>query len=439
LFLSLVFAIPRGQLKQNLKQKKAPSAHKQPVSNTKSWHDDLSTEERATLLQLENEIHSAANDQAKIVAKRKHHTAAMHMISHKQRERAVSEFHARQRTKTRTSPSYENLPDDLKSRLEADGNQYVVRGGFGVTDLNFRFDGSAWEWSPDNENWQTVRNEIVAAGDYAGDSPVQSNIDLLNRLHSIQEGLSTLGARKYQEIKWYFRGFISSDLPGGRWMDSASGCGSAPHEYVAPLPRIPLVNALGVRCFRTDSRSYSSTWDARSRFNMKVIFSSSGVDITPTVTDSAGETVTSPYSDYTEFFVCEDSWLTTEDCGYRTCQERSSSSDLNIGSLICYDGSSWSTSCSASSVLATFHISGDPGDPCTPPGTPGIDFYGGFTIAADGHVYGDGAVDAFPWFESGVVTSAGETQVWTLAPLPGKTPFDLYGGANRVFHVSASF
>jgi len=55
-------------------------------------------------------------------------------------------------------------------------------------------------------------------------------------------------------------------------MNEEDGCSDAEHEYVASLPRIPLVNALGVRCFRTDSRDFSTTWDARSRFNMKVVF-----------------------------------------------------------------------------------------------------------------------------------------------------------------------
>jgi len=136
--------------------------------------------------------------------------------------------------------------------------------------------------------------------------------------------------------------------------------------------------------------------------------------------------------------------LTTEDCGYRTCHERSPAGDLEIDSLICYDGSSWSGTCDGNSKLATFHIKGAPGDPCTPPGTPGIDFYGGFTIAADGHLYGDGAVDDFPWFECGVVyrgtdSTTGSAEMWRRDPLPGKTPFDLYGGAKHVFHVSGSF
>jgi len=358
----------------------------------------------------------------------------------KTKAHAHAHAHEHSKTKAKVEPNFDILPDDIKERLVADGENYLVHGGILVSDLNFRYSAeNQWEWSPDNENWQTVRNEIVEAGDDQGDSPVQSNIDLLNRLHSIEEGLSSLGTRKYDEVKWYFRGFISSSLDGGWWMNEEDGCSDAEHEYVASLPRIPLVNALGVRCFRTDSRDYSTTWDARSRFNMKVVFDGSGVSITPTVTDSAGESVDAPYSDYTNFYICKDSHLTTGDCGDTICHKRSSASDLHIDSLICYDGSTWSETCTASSVLATFHIYGDPGDPCTPPGTPGIDFYGGFTLAVDGHIYGDGAVDAFPWFESGVITPSGETSVWTLAPEAGKTPFNLYGGANRVFHISSGF
>jgi len=279
----------------------------------------------------------------------------------------------------------------------------------------------------------------VEAGDYQGKSPVQSNIDLLNRLHSIELALSSYGPKKYNSIQFFWRGFISSDMADGRWMARAAGCSSAPHEYVGSLPRAPFVNALGIRCFRTDSRTYSTDWSARGRFNFKVTMDSTGVNLNPTVQDSTGTSVQAPYSDLSKNYVCEDSHLTTDDCGDETCSEAASSSDLTIDSLACYDGTAWTEACSGSSVLATFHISGSPSDPCTPPGSPHVDFYGGFTIASNGYVYGDGAVDAFPWFESGVITEQGATSVWNLAPDPGKTAFNLYGGASRVFHISSPF
>jgi len=410
---------------------------------TPAWRNDLTAEEHATLLQLESEIATTTDRHHKARLEKKHQEKSLHLLSAHQRARAVKEYHARQRARAKVEPTYDNLPDDVKSQLTADGDNYIVSRS-GATDLYFRYSDGHWEWSPDKGDWMSVKNEIVRGGDYNGDSPVQSNIDLLNRMHSIELGLSTLGEKKYSEVKFYFRAFISSNLDGGFWVDQNDGCSAAEHEYVAKLPRIPLVNALGIRCFRTDSRDYSQEWEARSRFNMKVIFDDSGVSIHPSCIDSAGETIEAPYSDYTNFYVCEDSHLTTEDCGYRTCHERSSASDLKTDALICYDGTSWSDTCDGNSKLATFHITGDPGDPCTPPGTPGIDFYGGFTIAVDGHAHGDGAIDAFPWFEAGVVFKSedgttGSTELWHLDPEPGKTPFDLYGGANRVFHISGSF
>jgi len=373
--------------------------------------------------------------------------------------------------------------------------------------LNFRLNANNhWEWSPDNTNFMPVTSIVVTGGSYDGQSPTKENIEFINLLGSIDQGLTTIDVRKYDEVKWYWRGFISVNMPGGRWLEPGSGSSSTgaagaastggnggvdpnapdpnaqdpnapdpnanapdpnqptpdgsdppqdpslletaadvrdgtcanlvgPHEFVGDLPRLPLVNLLGGNCFRTDSRDYSQDWSARGRFNMKMVMNGDGVTITPTCTDDAGESVTAPYSDYSKTITCDDSPA----CGTETCKERSPATDLHIENLECYDGSAWSSSCDANSKLATFHIWGDPGDPCTPPGTPGVDFYGSFTVAVDGHNYGAGAVDEYPWYESGVVTSAGGHESWHLDPSPGKGPFDLFGPANRPFQFSDSF
>jgi hypothetical protein len=437
LFLCVAFALPRGA---KLLKKKAP--HKtQPVSP--SWKNDLTSEEHASLIQLESEIASAKDHHTKKIATRKHHEAAVHMITNKQKQRAVKEWHERNGAHVKKEASYENLPGDIKARLQPDGSQYIVRGDADTTDLYFRIVEGRWEWSPDRSHWRGIAHEIVQGGEWDGESPTQANIDFLNRFHGAQEGLITLGSRKYTEVKWYFRGFLAHSLSGGFWMNYEDGCSSAPHEWVGQYPRAPGVNLRGLSCFATDSRGYSTAWNARARFNTKVVWSRSGVDIRPRVQDNAGNTVTSPYCDYSENYCCADSWMTTDYCGDRTCQERCSSSSMVIDKLTCYDGSSWG-SCGASSVLATFHTVGNPSNPCGPPGTPDVDYYGGWTIAIDGHLYGDGALDAMPWYESGVIaTNAAGTEsaqnLWKRDPDSGATLFDLIGGANRVFHVAANF
>jgi len=441
LFASFALSLPRSSVKNKVHKISAlTKSHKSPKSEDKNWKNDLTADERATLVQLESEVTIATDENSKRQATYKHHRAALHMITERQKKQAVTEFHARQKTRTKEEPTYEKLPDDIKQRLVPDDNGgYIIHGNDDVTDLYFKYEDSSWYWSPDRVNWMSVGSEIVSGGDWDGKSPTQANINLLDRLHSLQEGIRSLSDRKYDEVKWFFRVFISTDFSEGHWMDEQSGCSDAPHEYVAPLPRVPGMNLMGYSCFCTDSRTYSADWDARARINFKVIFDTSGVTINPEVTDATGELVTAPYCDYTTDYTCKDALLAPHKCGHENCHDRASSDHLHIDNLICYDGSSWSDTCDGNSKLATFHILGDPKHACGPPGQPSIDLYGGFTLAVDGHLYGDGAVDAFPWYESGVVTSAGGVLLYQLAPEPGKTPFNLIGGANRVISVSGSF
>jgi len=450
LFVAVVFALPHSI------KKAATRSPKQPKSPITNWKHDLTHEEREILLQLETEMNSAKDEKTKSHAQHKHHHAALHMITSRQKKHAQEEFHARQHArrhhthqKARAVPNYDSLPADIKAVLVPNGDpssgQYIIHStSSAVTDLYFRFDGTNWEWSPDQTNWNDVGHEIVRNGDYAGASPVQINIDLLNRLSSIEKGLDTLGARKYDSIKWYFRGFISTAMPGGHWINDDEGCSLPTNVFVGPLPRIPTINLAGVRCFATDSRDHDTSYTASSRFHINVEIGAAGVNIAPSGTDASNppESVTSPYSDYSSNYVCKDSMLTLSDCGHQDCHQRADSSHLHIDNLICYDGTTWSTTCDGNSVLATFHLYGDPSDPCIM-GSPGVDFYAGFTIAIDGHLYGDGAVDEYPWYESGVVATTGgvdtPTTVWTLDPNAGATAFDLIGPANRVFHVAGEF
>jgi len=318
--------------------------------------------------------------------------------------------------------------------------------------LYFKYADGKWTWSPDKTNWMSVGDEIVSGGEYDGKSPVQENIDLLDRLHGIQESLNAvqqnapapttsgddhagvdtstpLTAPRYAEIKFYWRGFISSDMKDGFWLDTR--CPNQPHEYLGDLPRYPLVNLLGRLCFRTDSRGYSGKWEARSRFNVKVVFSASGVDIAPHVPDADGADQTSPYSDRSITYNCVQGG---SDCGKVDCDKRSSGGDITVDKLLCYNSKTqaWSSTCDGDSVITSFHVLGAPSDPCTPPGTPKVDFYFGASMSADGQVVFDGAVDAFPWYEAGAIGDNNENQLWSLDPKEGKGPLDLIGGANQV-------
>jgi len=431
----------------------APSVHRLPLPASRQrlpvspwWKNQISEDQRSSLLQLEMAVEAASTEEELARAKTQLRHATLDALVGQQRQHAARLWHQRnnqRRLQTAEATSYDHLPQDLQSQMQLDSDRGWYRvSQSGASDLFFRQnpDDGHWEWTPDSgDNWSSAGSEIMHGGSFDGNTPVQANIDLIDRLHTIEQGLITLGDQKYHELKFFFRGFISTDMSDGRWMDQSDGCRSAPHEFIGDLPRYPLVNLRGVICFRTDSRGHSTDWGARARFNIKAIMSDTGVDINPQITDDAGETVTSPYSDYTVMYTCKDSMMTTNNCGDVTCKDRSSNSKLHTDNLVCYDGTSWGSSCDANSKLASFHFSGNPSDPCVT-AAPAVDFYGGVVLAKDGHVYLDGAIDKFPWFEAGIIADGTPTQLGTWDPAPGTSANALlFSGPNTVIHVATGF
>jgi len=230
---------------------------------------------------------------------------------------------------------------------------------------------------------------------------------------------------KHTSMRFAWRGFISTAMTDGIWLDVACSDTSVVHEYVGHSPRI--ANPMGDECFRTDSRGYSTAWDARARHNHKITISGTSVSV-------------DKYSDETKFFKCTKPGLLaaiSKKCGDVLCAKTSGSDALVTESVSCYDGTKWVDGCTGGTdpwKIVYMRISGAPGDPCTPPGTPKIDFYGRLTIfPTKGRVVVDGAYDDFPWFEAVAFdgTSATGTSLFTLDPKPGATVFSLFGGTTR--------
>ncbi len=205
--------------------------------------------------------------------------------------------------------------------------------------------------------------------------------------------LNQLLLQAVAKVTFWMRAFIPKDIPGLTQ--------SIPnHDALTMISGPTPVND----CFLTDQRSFDSDKGASSRMHAEAI-----VDFD----DSIPGLTQVHRCDPTVEVDCED--------GDVECSEQAKTTAM-----------AFVMGTSSSARLAVLHMKCAASNPCFR-GAPDIDFEGRITIDADARsVEFDGKIDAFPAFEAYAAINDGAAfPLFTVPPLPGNSPDDLFGGANR--------
>lgn len=204
-----------------------------------------------------------------------------------------------------------------------------------------------------------------------------------------------------QTVKVWLNAFIPRDVDG--ITEPAPSVHSGKTMLRGPIAGVS-------DCYLTDNRGFDSNIQALSRMHSEI-----EIDVTgPTIVSQKHK------CDPTHEIDCED--------GDEECTRSGDTSRMSFSNL------------RSSSGLIKVDLKASANNPCQS-GSPDIDYEG--TIAIDvgtRTVEFDGRIDEFPAFEMYASINGGDvgTKVFQEMPLPGKSPWNLPGGANRAIKKSVS-
>lgn len=206
---------------------------------------------------------------------------------------------------------------------------------------------------------------------------------------------SNVQPNSIQMVKVWLNAFIPGTVPG-----LTETVPDGPHAgktmLRGPIPGIS-------DCFLTDNRSFDSYIHASSRMHSELEI------------DVADPSITLEWHncDFTHEIDCED--------GSEECKEQGDTSRMRFSGLH-----------APSPSLILVNLNGAANNPCFT-GSPDIDYLGTILIDLNAKtVQFDGLIDAFPAFEMYATANGGAGQpMFRTMPLPGKSPGNLWFGANR--------
>jgi hypothetical protein len=210
---------------------------------------------------------------------------------------------------------------------------------------------------------------------------------------------------RIETVQIWLKAFIPGSLPG-----LTRTVPSGPHVRKTMIPGPTFIND----CFLTDQRSFSNGLRAPSRMTSAI-----NIDVlTPKVVNQTHS------CDPTVEVDCED--------GAVECQRSGNTSRMKFSNFNCL------SPCTASNRTMTVQLQGAANNPCFT-GSPDIDYRGTVTIQISSLSSGqvaqvsfNGFVDDFPAFEMYASINGGAGMpLFRLNSLPGKTPANLLGDANR--------
>jgi hypothetical protein len=194
-----------------------------------------------------------------------------------------------------------------------------------------------------------------------------------------------------KNVKVWLNAFIHNNIPG--YSTTVNG--------VSMIPGPPFQD-----CFTTDQRGYSNNINASSRLHseLSVNFTSKTYSTKNTIGTTHQVDCDSPQTVY--------------------CSETATNKNMKFSSAYF----------SPDGKFFRIYIKASAGNPCVT-GAPDIDYQGWFTIQYFSTYVKFaflGKVDEFPFYESyGQLGSSTPVEIFKLNPTPGKTPFNLFGTANR--------
>jgi hypothetical protein len=210
---------------------------------------------------------------------------------------------------------------------------------------------------------------------------------------------------RIETVQIWLKAFIPGSLSG-----LTRTVPSGPHGRKTMIPGPTFIHD----CFLTDQRSFSNGLRAPSRMTSAI-----NIDVlTPRVVSQTHS------CDPTVEVDCED--------GAVECQRSGNTSRMKFSNFNCL------SPCSAAPRTMTVQLKGAANNPCFM-GSPDIDYRGTVTIQISSLASGqvaqvsfNGFVDDFPAFEMYASINGGAGMpLFQLNPLPGKTPANLFGDANR--------
>jgi hypothetical protein len=204
-----------------------------------------------------------------------------------------------------------------------------------------------------------------------------------------------------QTVKVWLNAFIPRDVDG--ITEPAPSVHSGKTMLRGPIPFVS-------DCYLTDNRGFDSNIQALSRMHSEI-----EIDVTgPTIVSFKHR------CDPTHEIDCK--------YGDEECTESGNTSDMSFSNL------------RSSSGLIQVDLKAAANNPCHR-GSPYIDYEGTITINVGARtVEFNGKIDEFPAFEMYASINGGNIGrvIFQEMPLPGKSPWDLPGGANRALRKSGT-
>lgn len=198
-----------------------------------------------------------------------------------------------------------------------------------------------------------------------------------------------------QTVKVWLNAFIPGDVPGKTVPAPSPPGGTMLH---GPIPSIS-------DCFQTDNRAFDPAINAPSRMHSEVEIITTGDE--PSISLQFHKCYPTHEID------CED--------GQLECEKEGDVTRMNFSNLATLSESKF-----------MFSINAAANNPCAT-GSPDIDYVGEITVdLAARTVSFSGFVDQFPAFEMYATSNGGAgATLFRAMPLPGKDPWNLFGGADR--------